>query len=65
MAYLPPPTFKAFKSSQLLITRPVSSWRSGWSLLTVRRNLRPSEADKTATSCPYCLSLWAYKGSYF
>ena len=65
MAYLPPPTFKAFKSSQPLITRPVSSWRSEWSLLTVRRNLRPSEEDKTATSRPYCLSLWAYKGSNF
>jgi len=29
---LPTPAFKAFKSSQPLITRPVSSWRSGWKL---------------------------------
>ena len=31
---LPPPTFKAFNLPQTQITTPVSSWRSGWKLLT-------------------------------
>ena len=41
MAWPPARPFTAFKSSLPLITRPVSSWRSGWRLLKAY----PTDAD--------------------